>query len=196
MFRAWKFYALLFEIAMCYEILISIFFWTMLYPGLIKDNAFSDSPWHFRQVCSDHCIPLILLTIDYMFNLVPFCYRHCSVGATIAMGYLVFNLVYTKVTGEPIYPPLGWKSVMDWLMPVFLFIGMVVIFLILKFLTDLKMHRTVFLKKMRGKNLAKYEKRHKKDQFGHNSTWGDHKNMTNEEILRLASQNDRLELLR
>lgn len=75
-FRAWKWYIFLFEASIIFELIITIFFWSVLYKDVSekweKDPS-SYSEWHKWSTRLDHSAPLGLLVFDYMFNAVPIC---------------------------------------------------------------------------------------------------------------------------
>ena len=47
----------------------------------------------------DHTIPLIILLCEFSINCIPFVWRHFLVTITIAIVYMVINIVWTLKKG-------------------------------------------------------------------------------------------------
>lgn len=62
------------------------------------------------QLCCDHTVPFVLIMIDFCMNVVPFTWRHFIIQYSVYTSYMIFNMICTKIRGQPIYPPLDWFS--------------------------------------------------------------------------------------
>lgn len=82
---------------------------------------------------------MAVLLLEYCYNTVPFCPRHTIFGIMIAVIYLGINLAVTLKTGTPVYPPMDWVTPLGILCPIGLLLGAILIFVILYFLTKLKL---------------------------------------------------------
>ena len=73
-FRTWKWYIFLFEASIVFETIISIFFWTILFPNVQKvwnDPKIDTSDLSKLSTVLDHSAPLALLLFDFSYNAVP-----------------------------------------------------------------------------------------------------------------------------
>jgi hypothetical protein len=126
------------------------------------------------ELLGDHIIPFTLLTLDYIFNVVPFCWRHFPFVLFFGFVYLVVNFIYTKETGHPPYPALDWETTSGWLWVLGFAAIFVVTFLLLKLLTDCKLVKNGFstcVNSMKDElHIRKHtnieEVAHQKDAFG------------------------------
>ena len=83
----------------------------------------------------DHILPIVCLTIDYSFNLVPFMRRHLLIILMVTIIYLIINMLIVKITGNVIYVIFKWEDWSDLILPSFLVILGSFIFIILEFMT-------------------------------------------------------------
>ena len=103
-FALWKFAVVLFEITFSIEVLIPIFYWTVLYPGeKLNDRQFLES------VCV-HAITPGLIYIDLIFNKIKFYKRHWIILALFMSLYGLVNFLVTKTSGKPVYKVLTWED--------------------------------------------------------------------------------------
>ena len=63
----WKWSIFFYETSVTFEIMITIFFWGVLFPIMLSDG---DTPDMFTFI--DHIMPIVILTIDYTMNRIPF----------------------------------------------------------------------------------------------------------------------------
>jgi hypothetical protein len=105
--RIWKWGIFFYETSLTFEIIITLFFWAVLVPGLSEESK--RNPWTFI----DHIAPIIILGIDYCLNRIPFNLRHLPISMGMMLAYGVVNMSYTLATGHPIYDPLTYKDVMS-----------------------------------------------------------------------------------
>ena len=116
-FRAWKWYIFLFETSLIYEIIITIIFWSLLFPakldewnGLVPDKKIPSDLSKLSTVL-DHSAPLGLLLFDFMYNAVPIAKRHFVFIFLISICYLIVNFAVTKITGDAPYGKfLNWSD--------------------------------------------------------------------------------------
>jgi hypothetical protein len=105
---AWKFVYVIGEMAACMEFVICPFFWIVLFPLFYDDM---DAGGIFINFIIHFLIP-VTIWIDILLNHIRFPNSHKYFLAALTFIYGVLNYVWTKVEGEPIYPPLigsVWK---------------------------------------------------------------------------------------
>merc|ERR1711957_627445 len=49
--------------------------------------------------------------IDFAFNRIYHEFNQLWINLIVLVAYAIDNIVYTAVTGTPVYPPLTWNSV-------------------------------------------------------------------------------------
>ena len=109
--KTWKWGVFCFETSLTFELIITVFFWAVLFP-LMKGR----DPLMFI----DHITPVVCLLIEYSMNRMPFTMKHAKVSVGILLIYGVVNIAKTVATGEPVYPPLNFKDVMSYVYSVLL----------------------------------------------------------------------------
>lgn len=100
-----------FEFILTFEGVITVFYWSTLY-----DPA--TYPTSYLKITNliNHALPLIVLTIDFVMNTVPFHYRHVPIMLGIMLIYaLAVNLPVTLISGTPVYSVLTYKDVSTYL---------------------------------------------------------------------------------
>ena len=116
-----------FETSLTFEVIITLFFWVVLYePG---DPTITT--WDYP----DHIVPIVILSADYCMNRIPFNMRHLPVTLSIMLVYGIVNMTYTLVTGTPVYPPLNFHDVLSFVWLIVLVILQCLVFLGLTRLT-------------------------------------------------------------
>ena len=65
-----------------------------------------------------HALPLILLSVDYCFNAMPFVGRHVYSVMVICIVYLIFNYYVTKRRGTPVYSIMSWDDPVSFAIPI------------------------------------------------------------------------------
>lgn len=102
--------------AMTIEFLIFVFFWTVLFPGLMLD---ADARAKIQEqgvvvewgMFAWHFFPFTFLLIDSLWNRNLWELGHSWLPVTLLMIYVFgVNCTFTLATGRPIYPVLTWKS--------------------------------------------------------------------------------------
>ena len=122
------------------QIIITLMFWLTLYEGIRKLPAYRDSPAMMAGLVLDHVLPIVCLTIDFMFNMIPFMRRHLPLMLAISAFYLIFNFTIVQITGRYVYVIFKWKSVIDFILPFALLLFGFLLFVFLEFLSRNKMY--------------------------------------------------------
>lgn len=91
----------------------------------------------------EHGVLLLLLFIDWWFNMIRFDARHYLITVIISLVYLPFNILGYYVMGFPIYPGMDWENTPKLGLYISL-AGTVILtlsFLLIKCLSDMKFKR-------------------------------------------------------
>lgn len=69
-FRAWKWFAILYELSLITEIVITVYFWAVIFALFIVQTVPTDTlePEEKTAYAADHILPLFILLVDYMMN--------------------------------------------------------------------------------------------------------------------------------
>ncbi len=86
-------------------------------------------------------MPIVMLTIDYCMNRIPFNLRHLPVSVFVMLMYGIVNIAKTLATGVPVYPPLNFHDVMSYVWSVLLFVLEGLGYLGLYYLTKFKLRK-------------------------------------------------------
>ena len=132
----------MYELALTMEILITLVFWTILYPGETDCNANNPNgihELHCVNLLGDHCVPLFCLLVDYTFNVQPIVKRHIWVITVTVIAYLIVNIFATFYRGEPVYPPMDWQTPEGIIMPLSCILATFVGFYTVVFLNNKKL---------------------------------------------------------
>ena len=123
------------------ECIITPYFWTSLWPGIKVSKDLEGHPLRRAGAMMDHSVPITLLFIDWaFFSCKPFLKRHFAGACTIAIFYLFFNFLDTKITGVPVYPAMTWKGVIGYIVPLCFIPYGLLIFSLLYIMTYFKLH--------------------------------------------------------
>ena len=104
----WKWVTHIYIMTFTWECVITLIFWTLLYPGY-RDTDTMDF-W----TTIDHSVPLTLLFIDWMFNRIYIEPKQWWIVALTFLVYGFINITVTKVSGTPVYGPMPWDSPLSW----------------------------------------------------------------------------------
>ena len=122
--------------ATLWSCIITSIYWSILYKNdkeLIKDRP----DLKFLKF-GNHLLPIAFLSIEWLLNRIYFETNQIWANMGVFLFYGLVNFTVTKITNEPVYPPLSFDSVKSWL----LFVGMlplaVMFYFILHFLTYCK----------------------------------------------------------
>lgn len=94
----------LFEIAMAFEVVITVVYWGFLFNGFV--DAFT-----FYLDLNGHGFPIVALIIDFILNSYEFYIRRYLLSLMVAVPYLLINITYSLLK-TPVYGILTW---VDWL---------------------------------------------------------------------------------
>lgn len=61
-------------------------------------------------------MPLTVLSIDWVLNRIWIEWNQLYANLVIVLLYGFINMAVTFSSGEPVYPPLSWDSVVSWIM--------------------------------------------------------------------------------
>ena len=109
----WKWCTAIHQMTWIWDAIISLLFWTILYP--FEDGIYHSNLAHWCEFM-DHICPLTLTTIDWILGSMRYEKTTIWINIAAALIYGVVNIVFTKVTGEPVYPPfIVWDSFGTWM---------------------------------------------------------------------------------
>ena len=128
----WKWGIFFYEASFTFEIIITLFFWAVLFPNDKHVNPFT---------FIDHISPIVILLVDYSMSRIPFSIRHMPLAVIILLIYGLINMTWTLVTGNPVYPPLDFKSAMTAVWALMLALLEVGGFFLMTFLTKMKLNK-------------------------------------------------------
>ena len=106
---SWKIFMVLFEMCFALEVIITLGFWVALWKPMSVMEEFKPVPKKLGLIL-DHSLPLFCLGVDYSINQVPFVKMHHWILSLICIVYLIINLLVTKISGVPVYPPMKWDT--------------------------------------------------------------------------------------
>ena len=141
-FVAWKWNNFFFQQALIMEIFLVPYFWILLWPGLKRASWFkSQTDAEILGLCLDHTLPFCVLLIEYVFvSGTPLQIRHFLMNLTLSLLYMLFNIIYVKVTGHAIYATLKWNHWYLYIViPIVLGLAMTIMFFLLYYLTLAKL---------------------------------------------------------
>lgn len=135
----WKWATFLHQMTWEWNFIISLIFWTMLYP--FEDHIYSSRLSHWLEFM-DHICPLGYVTIDWLLNAIKYEKTPIGLNLVVVGVYGIVNITYTKVTGSPVYPPfITWDSPLSWTIGFALLPLFAAVFYLEYWLTLLKMRR-------------------------------------------------------
>ena len=104
MFIKWRLAVIMYEIAICTEIVLSILFWLLLWKPP-KEYTFKTyfAIW-------THSSPLAFLLIDFWMQRWIFRLNRAWIVFVVGIVYAIVNFSYVKLYGIPIYPILPWNN--------------------------------------------------------------------------------------
>jgi len=112
--QLYKWTTILYQMALVYELIIVPLFWTIVFPGMVNELDVDENleydlnhkgenthsiEFLIIEGVLDHTIPLIVLLIEFTINCIPFVWRHFMITVTIAIVYMVINVVWTLKKG-------------------------------------------------------------------------------------------------
>ena len=142
-FKAWKCHIIFLEISMIINIIITLFFFVVLYnPTFCKllDEYEDFGNLTCISNVTSHCVPLICTIIEICINVTPlYFYRHLPFLIAISFLYLVVNFTVTKVSGKPVYSIMSFNSIFSWSLPVIILIFGISLFACCSYINQLKL---------------------------------------------------------
>ena len=113
-FQVWKWHTFFFQVSLLFELIITPFFWLLLFRSLPPKSWFLGS----LGETADHSLPLFCLLVEYLFcGCSPFVRRQFPFVVLIAVCYLSINLTYS-LKDRPPYAIMSWKGVVGIIVPI------------------------------------------------------------------------------
>ena len=107
----WKWCTCVFQITWLWNFIITTIYWAMLYPFETHSYGPYETIWRNR----DHVLPILLITIDWSINRMHFDWTFVWLNLILALIYGAINIAVTKISGDPIYPPIiAWDTPLHW----------------------------------------------------------------------------------
>jgi hypothetical protein len=102
------------------EIVITVVFWTLIYPssGYPKEGK-------IIQNFAIHVIPIGCLLVEFLINKIHVCKKSFKYLVVVGLAYSLLNMTIVLITGKPIYPGLTWK---DWRSVIFSLVSLILQF--------------------------------------------------------------------
>ena len=146
-FYKWRSAVIMYDIAICSEIVLSILFWLLLWKTP-EEYTFYDI---FNIIT--HSVPVAFTLIDFVLQKWIFRFNQVTVVFLIGLIYGLVNFTYVKLYNKPIYPILPWNDTASYILMGSALLLLVIVFLILYMITYLnyqknkedKMHRLLMI---------------------------------------------------
>jgi hypothetical protein len=90
------------------EMLVSLFFWTVLFPFIPPEVT--NTPFKHWITYSYHTIPIITLTIDSILHKASYEKHHIKFPIIYTLLYGIVNAILGLFFNRVVYPPLNYKS--------------------------------------------------------------------------------------
>ncbi len=132
----WKWSIIFYEASFTFETVIVLFYWSVLY-----EEQDHNEPNFLLMNILMHAAPMFILTVDYIFNRIPFKIVHLPLAMIIMIIYGLVNLSYTLASGTPVYPPLNFKDGMSYVWAVMLLVLESGAFYLMHVITNLKLRK-------------------------------------------------------
>ena len=132
--QGWKWHILFFEVSTVMELIITPFYWLLLYPR--------NHQHHNRIDYSIHALPIIFLTIELYISNIPFAGRHfMAFNLPICLIYMLLNMYITLIY-SPYYPFITYRSAVGTIVPILLTFSTFLIFKCLELITRKKFKKS------------------------------------------------------
>jgi hypothetical protein len=151
----WKWGIFLYCASFVFEIIITLFFWGVLFPGMKNPDIFT---------FVDHIAPIVILLIDYSMNRIPFSLRFLPLATILLTIYGVINMSWTLSTGHPVYPPLNFKDGMTAVWVILLGLLLVGGFFLMTWVTKAKLRKVHQIDVQRHNQFNLYEVDEEREQ--------------------------------
>lgn len=112
--KLWRFTKFSCHFAFAFEVLILVFFWSVLAKGTFERLEKVSEPSKSERILSSialHAVTPVCIFVDVIFNMIQFQPSHGVVFVpTVAALYMLTNFIGTKVRGSPVYAPIDWET--------------------------------------------------------------------------------------
>lgn len=120
---AWKWLIHLFQQSLVMEIIVTSYFWAVLWREESGAKKFQEHPAMKAGLAMDHSVPMFLLAFEFIFvSAAPITLHHFSMIGSLCIFYLLVNCIVTK-TVAPVYPDMTWDGFKGLLLPGLLFVA-------------------------------------------------------------------------
>ena len=127
---------MIFEIAIVSELVITIYFWGVLYFQLKMWKWTNTFAWLTYVLM--HSVPIICLLVDDIFlNSLGVIPRHFTALLIVAVSYLLVNMTVT-LCSSPVYPGMTWRTPLGIILPLGIAFATFIIFAITCWVTKVK----------------------------------------------------------
>jgi hypothetical protein len=108
----WKWCTALHQMTWVWNGIITVFFWSVLFPF---DDGIYSSKLHHWATFMDHICPFTFITVDWALASMRYEKTTILINLGVACVYGLVNILFTKITGNAVYPPvLTWDSLLSW----------------------------------------------------------------------------------
>jgi hypothetical protein len=98
---------LLYLTSFSFSVMDTIIYWTVVILDIDKDEVeFAAGEGQILYLLDT--IPIILLLIEYPFNMIPINLRLLPFGLVIMVLYIFVNFLYQAISKQPVYGPMDW----------------------------------------------------------------------------------------
>ena len=111
----WKMYTIFYENSCNAHLVVTIFYWTLIYPTDTVEQTIN----HYGK----HTFPLAFLVVDSYFNQIAIVANHFVFAITYTGTYAIFLVTYTLNTGIAIYDIADLKTPTSWGIVVFIWLS-------------------------------------------------------------------------
>jgi len=137
-YQLWKWSVFAFTQTLPMEFIITISYWSLLYP---QDEHDSKTAYDKFKFSTEHTVPFFFLLIDYCINAILFQPWHWILSFWIAIAYMIVNLSVTLATGEPVYSVITWKDAKTAVLVPLLLVSYLASYLIFAYISKLKLNK-------------------------------------------------------
>jgi len=97
--------------ALLFEVIVTLVYWTILHAEIMESSDLFGNLVLFLLITT-HTVPFVLLFIEFWLNSMIYEISLLYVAELpVLFFYGMVNLICTKTSGEPVYPPMSWDSV-------------------------------------------------------------------------------------
>ena len=142
MCQAWKWFIILFETALMLEVIITGFFWLMLWP-ILKNKPLvkNATPLLYFEIVITHILPFAALLIDFLLHTTPIPMRHLVLAISTGVVYVMVNMIIVLSTGNLIYPMFTWTDTKSYTLLVILIAIAVMVYSLMSWVSMARLAR-------------------------------------------------------